>query len=244
MIGGRGGSSVVGSGFSSWCGVARTVAFGSAMIMIAAAIPSATAAQELTDFDYENLSFRGIGFDVGYIMPNRVDATPVFGGRVDLGYLGPGFRVVPHFSYWSSSFKRAEVQGFENQLESLIARESGQTVDVELGAIDWSDLSLGVDGQFVWAIPRAGLLSYAGVGMTAHKLNGEGQAIRDTFIEDLLDAISAGFNAHLGIEVPWTDQLRFYGQAKYEMMSDLRYFEIRLGGQIMFAPSLPDERPR
>lgn len=215
-----------------------------ALVLGAGGMPVATQAQDLTDYDYENLTFRGIGVDVGYVVPNRVDGAPVFGGRVDLGYLGPGFRIVPHFSYWSSSFKRAEVQEFEGQLETLIARESGQTVDVALGAIDLSDLSMGVDGQFVWAIPSAGLLSYAGLGMTAHRLNGEGEAIADTFIEDLLDALSAGFNAHLGIEVPTSDRVRFYGQAKYELMSDLRYFEIRIGGQIMFSPSLPDELPR
>lgn len=203
-----------------------------------------TTGQELSEFDYENLTFRGVGVEVGYIFPNRVDATPVFGGRFDLGYLGPGFRVVPHVSYWKSSFERAEVQELEMQLETLISRESGQDLDVDLGTIDWRDLAVGVDGQFVWAVPSAGLLTYAGIGMTAHLLNGEGEAIQDTFIEDLLDALSAGFNAHLGLEVPTSDRVRFYGQAKYELMSDLRYFEVRLGGQIMFSPSLPDELPR
>ncbi len=211
---------------------------------VSAITPSKAAAQELTDFDYENLTFRGIGVDVGYIFPNRVDATAVVGGRFDLGYLGPGFRIVPHVSYWKSSFERSEVQELETQLGTLISRESGQAIDVDLGTIDWRDLALGIDGQFVWAIPSAGLLSYAGLGMTAHLLNGEGEAIQDTFIEDLLDALSAGFNVHAGIEVPMSDRLRLYGQGKYELMSDLRYLELRVGGQIMLSPSLPDEQPR
>ena len=83
-------------------------------------------AQQLDEFDYENLQFRGIGLEVGYILPTRVDATPVFGGRIDLGYLGPGFRVVPTISYWSSSFERAEVAELETQLETLIGRETGK----------------------------------------------------------------------------------------------------------------------
>ena len=48
---------------------------------VSAITPSKAAAQELTDFDYENLTFRGIGVDVGYIFPNRVDATAVVGVR-------------------------------------------------------------------------------------------------------------------------------------------------------------------
>ena len=28
------------------------------------------SAQELADYDYENLSFRGVGVDVGFIFPN------------------------------------------------------------------------------------------------------------------------------------------------------------------------------
>ena len=196
-------------------------------------------AQQLDEFDYENLQFRGIGLEVGYILPTRVDATPVFGGRIDLGYLGPGFRVVPTISYWSSSFERAEVAELETQLETLIGRETGNPVDVDLGTITWRDLSLGVDGQYVWSVPSIGALTFAGIGMTAHLLNGEGEAIRDTFIEDLLDAVSAGFNAHVGIEVPMSERTRLYGRTKYEYMSDLRYFEFRLGGQIMVGPSLP-----
>jgi len=199
------------------------------------------SAQQLDEFDYENLQFRGVGLEVGYIVPNRVDATPVFGGRVDLGYLGPGFRVVPTISYWSSSFERSEVAGFENQLETLINRETGDSVDVDLGTITWRDFSLGLDGQYVWSVPSLGILTFAGLGMTAHILNGEGEAIRDTFIEDLLDSMSAGVNLHVGVEVPMSERTRLYAQTKYEVMSDLRYLDLRIGGQIMMGPSLPDE---
>jgi len=200
-------------------------------------------AQGLDEFDYENLSFRGVGVGVGYVFPDRVDATTVFGGRFDLGYAGPGFRIVPHTSYWSSSYERSEVQRFEQQLETLITRESGApSPDVDLGDISLSDFSVGVDGHFVWAVPRIASLTYAGVGMTAHFLNGSGEAITDTFIEDLIDALSAGFNVHAGLEYLLSDGARLFGQGKYELMSDLRYFEVRLGGQIMVGGTLPDER--
>jgi len=218
-------------GVVSWILVLGTVFAGSA------------SAQALDEFDYENLSFRGVGVGVGYILPDRVDATTVFGARFDLGYAGPGFRIVPHASFWSSNYERSEVQRFEQQLEALITRESGEpATDVDLGEISLSDLSFGVDGHFVWAVPRMGALTFAGIGMTAHLLNGSGASIKDTFVEDLIDALSAGFNVHAGMEVPLSDRARLFGQGKWELMSDLRYFEVRLGGQIMVGGTLPDER--
>lgn len=213
------------------------------IVLLGMALAGPASAQTLEEFDYENLSFRGVGLGVGYIFPDRVDATTVFGGRFDLGYAGPGFRIVPHASFWSSSYERSEVQRFEQQLETLITRESGApSPDVDLGEISLSDFSVGVDGHFVWAVPAIEGLTYAGLGMTAHVLNGSGAAITDTFIEDLIDALGAGFNVHAGLEFPLSERTRLFGQGKYELMSDLRYFDVRVGGQIMIGGGLPDER--
>ena len=65
-------------------------------------------AQDLADYDYENLSFRGIGLEWGYMVPTRVESTQSMGIRVDLGYLGPGLRIVPGVSYWSSPLEKSE----------------------------------------------------------------------------------------------------------------------------------------
>ncbi|HKJ01662.1 MAG TPA: hypothetical protein VJ997_04385, partial [Longimicrobiales bacterium] len=55
---------------------------------------SALSGQDLADFDYENLSFRGFGAEWGYIWPDRVEPTQSYGVRMDLGYLGPGLSIV------------------------------------------------------------------------------------------------------------------------------------------------------
>ena len=60
-------------------------------ILVAAVLvlaPAAASAQTLADYDYENLSFRGIGLDWGYIWPSKVNSTPTYSLRIDLGYLG------------------------------------------------------------------------------------------------------------------------------------------------------------
>ena len=68
-----------------------------------ASMPLQASGQELADFDYEHLSFRGFSLEGGHIWPTKVDPTYTLGIRVDLGYLGPGLRVVPGLSYWSST---------------------------------------------------------------------------------------------------------------------------------------------
>ena len=207
--------------------------------------PAPAQAQDLADFDYENLSFRGIGIEAGRIFPTRVDSDYSVGVRLDLGYLGPGLRITPTVGYWSSRLKEAEVRELEVRLTELVDAQTPPAVpasDVDLGRIDWSDLSLGVDAHLVWSVPF-GVLTYLGAGAAAHIMNVEGEAIAGTFIEDMLDTVTAGLNVHTGFELPF-DDFRLYGMVRYEVMGDLRYGEVRIGTQYMFGPSAPGEGGR
>jgi hypothetical protein len=161
---------------------------------------------------------------------------------MDLGYLGPGLRIVPGISYWSSRMSRSEVGELEERVEELVDRESGgiPPATVNLGQIDWSDLVLSFDAHVVWEVPL-GFLTYAGAGAAAHIMNGGGEAIADTFIEDLLDTVTAGGNLHLGIEYPLTDRFRIYGVTRYEIVEPLQYFELRVGGQVMIGGGATNE---
>ncbi len=204
--------------------------------------PPPGAAQGLEEFDYENLAFRGVGIEVGAIVPTRVEPTATFGARVDLGYLGPGLRIVPGFTYWSSDLRRKEVRKLEEQVERLIQRQTPgvPAPDVDLGRVSWSDIVLSVDGHFVWRVPY-GVLTYAGAGVSAHLLNGEGPAVDGTFVEDLLDTVNAGANLHGGLEVPVGSRVRIYGLTRVELLEDVQYVEFRIGGQLMFGPAVPGE---
>lgn len=192
------------------------------------------AAQGLADFDYENLSFRGIGFETGWIGPTDVESTNTFGVRVDLGYLGPGLRIAPGITYWSSELDAAEVGRLEDRIAELVLEQTGQVVQPDLGVIEWSDLVLGLDGHFVWTVPF-GFLTYAGAGVSVHILNGSGPAVDGTFIEDLLDSVTAGLNVHGGLEYPVTNRFRLYTQTRYEALGDFQYLELKFGAQIMFS---------
>lgn len=205
------------------------------------AVPERGAAQELADFDYENLTFRGFGAEWGYMYPSRVENTHSYGVRMDLGYLGPGLRIVPSVMYWSSPLKASEVQELEGSVETLIDQQiDGPSPSVDLGSIQWSDVAVGVDAQVVWRVPF-GVLTYAGLGGAVHVLNGDGAAINGTFVEDLLDSWTPGMNLHLGAEYLLGERLRVSSQGRYEVLGDLQYFQIRLGGQFMIGESHPGE---
>jgi hypothetical protein len=194
-------------------------------------------AQELADYDYVNLTFRGLGFDVGYIWPDKVRATPVWSLRLDLGYLGPAVRIAPSLSYWSSSMRTAELERLAERL-SLIRplQEQGVVVTAaDLGRIDWSDLSLAVDAHVVWTAPLD-IITFVGMGAAVHALNGRGEFIDDTFIEDLLDSTTAGLAFMTGFEVQPLARLRIYGEARYTLVSDVRYPGLRIGAALMLPP--------
>ena len=210
------------------------------LIMLA---PRPAAAQELADFDYENLSFRGVAVDVGYIVPSRVEPTGSFGARADLGFLGPGVRITAGFNRWSSRLKAREVRLLEQQVEELILEQTGDSVSVDLDEITWSDVAFNADAHVVWSIPL-GLLTYAGAGGTAHVLRGGGRAIEDTFVEDLLDSVRAGVNLHGGLELPMGERARFLSEVSYELMENLAYFQFKVGGQYMFGGTPPGEGAR
>lgn len=209
---------------------------------LACAVLAAPArGQGLADFDYENLRFRGFAPEWGYLWPTRVEPTQSWGVRLDLGYLGPGVRIVPSVTYWTSTFKAAEVRELEQRVASLISTQLGQVPpEVDLGVIDWTDVALAVDAQLVWRVPY-GVLTFVGLGAAAHMLDGAGAAVDGTFVEDLLDSVTAGVNAHAGVEYPVARRFRIYGQGRYEVMGDLRYTQVRLGGQIMTGASAPGE---
>jgi hypothetical protein len=104
--------------------------------------PPPRTAQTLADYDYENLTFRGIGFDYGYIWPNKVEPTSMWSLRLDLGYLGPAVRIAPSISYWSSRLRTSELDRLADRLSSCRrCSEQGVVITAgDLGDIHWSDL--------------------------------------------------------------------------------------------------------
>jgi hypothetical protein len=205
------------------------------------------AAQSLADFDYTNLSFRGVGVEVGRIWADKVVSAPTVGLRADLGYLGPGVRITPSLTWWSSHMKQGEVTSLETRLASLIQGQQGPGApppSVALGRIDWSDLAFDLDAHVVWRTPY-NVLTFAGGGASVHALNGSGNAIDGTFVEDLLDSVSAGLDVHAGAEYALHPRVRIYALGRFELLQDIKYAALRGGLQLQLGPSAPgEEKPR
>ena len=103
-----------------------------------------------------------------------------------------------------------------------------------------SDVVVSMDGHYVWSVPL-NLYFFAGVGLSVHFLSGSGALVDDTFVEDLLDSVSAGFSLQAGLEYPLTDRVRLYGGSKFEVLGDLNYFELRGGLTIIWGGLVPGE---
>lgn len=200
------------------------------------------AGQDIADIDYEHLSFRGIAPEWGYLWPNRMQEAHTFGVRVDMGYMGPGLRITPSVTYWKSRFDQSEVDEFSDRIADLVAEQNpgSPRPDIDLGRIEYRDIAIGLDAHVVWEVPFD-LLTFGGLGVTAHIVDGQGVAISGTFVEDLLDSVEPGFNLHFGAEYPVTERMRLYTVGRYEVMPDLQYLQVRVGWQFMFAPNAPGE---
>ncbi|MGD8278358.1 MAG: hypothetical protein PVH00_10050 [Gemmatimonadota bacterium] len=214
------------------------------LTLLAAATPRAALAQGLADYDYENLSFRGIGADVGRIWPNKVDPAWQYAIRFDLGFLGPAVRIVPTLAYWKSQLKSSELERLASRLNELPAlqQQNALITAADLGAVDWSSLSLSLDAQAVWTAPGH-IFTYIGAGFGLYSMNGKGDAIAGTFVEDLLDTAAAGLALMGGLEYEPTTQLRLFTEGRYTMQSDIRYPTVRFGAMIMFAPGTGARAP-
>jgi hypothetical protein len=209
----------------------------SLITMLLLCAPAAAGAQTLADYDYENLSFRGFGFDYGFIWPTKVRSAPTYTVRLDLGFLGPGVRIAPSISYWSSDMRATELDRLADQINRLppLQDQNVQIIAADLGEVTWSDLSLAVDAHFIWTTPIK-VFTYIGAGAALHALNGHGDFIENTFVEDLLDSTSAGVAVMAGLEYQPVPRLRLYGEARYNLVTDIRYPGLRLGATLMLPP--------
>ena len=207
------------------------------LVLLAAALSAVPAsAQRPEDYDYENLAFRGLGLWAFGVVPARSEATLGLHLRADLGELGPNVRVVPSATFWSSRIRDGEVDDIERQIERACDRSGVPCAGISLGEIDLSDLSIDVDLHYLWTTDF-GVEPYAGVGAGIHLVNGSGEFIEDTFVEDVLDAITPGLNLMAGLEIPFGSTLTLQGEVRGVLASNARWLGAGIGGAWTFAPA-------
>jgi hypothetical protein len=207
----------------------------SALLAALLLAPQIARGQDMADYDYENLVLSGVGAHLMEVFPSRADPTLGLNVRVDLGLLGPNVRITPGLTYWASQLRDSEVERMETRIEAACDRGGVPCPGIELGEVEVSDLSLQVDGHYLWTTDYF-VEPYAGLGVSLHLLNGSGEFVDDTFIEDLLDGIAPGLDLVGGLEFPVAGNLRVLGEARAVLTGNTRYISLGLGGAWRFPP--------
>jgi len=209
----------------------KAILAGGGLWIVAAAsiVPTSATAQSLDEYDYENLWLRGGGLELFWIFPSKIKSTVGVQGRVDLGFLGPNVRMQTKVGYWSSQLNDEEVERFETQLEDLVNEQNpGSNVTVFLDRIERKSFNFGFDLHWM-PDPAAQLRPYLGVGADIYLLNGSGDAIDGTFVEESLDLFTAGVSGVAGLEFEVGDGLMIYGDLRGTLVADVNSFAITAG---------------
>jgi len=185
----------------------RVVAILSVLSGGALAGAAGVSAQNLAEYDYENLGLQAIGVDVVWVNAKDAQGAVGFGLRADLGYLGPHVRVVPRFAFWSADIDDQAVAKLESNLEAVC---SGPDCTIDLGKLKRDYWILGIDLQWT---PNADVFTpYLGAGADLYILNDSGQAIRGTFLDDAV--VTAGLSAVGGLQFDPGKHLRLYADVR------------------------------
>ena len=198
-------------------------------MLILSIVPSfhLSAQGALNQFSYDNLRFSAIQLDVGVLGASQLTGALVGGVRVDFGRIAPNVRVLFGLSYFRSQFDQNSRTRFEQRLRSIVIDPSGDDT-IRVGRIFWSDVIGDVDFQFAFPQGKTAT-AYFGAGVSLQMLNGSGQAINGTFVEDALDDITAGLNVTLGGEFNLGPAWRFTLDGRGMVSSGLNTVSVRTG---------------
>jgi len=150
-------------------------------------------------FSYDNLKPSGLQVDIGALGGSNIKGAMVGGVRLDYGLVAPKVRVLLGVSYFHSEISAEARRRFEQRLRGVVVDPTNDAT-INLGRITWSDLTGDLDLQYVLPQGHA-VTSYLGIGIGVHVRNGNGAAIKGTFVEDALDEITAGLNGTFGTEI-------------------------------------------
>lgn len=208
-----------GSGGLAWGRRLSTVALAVAALI---ALAGPAGAQGLEEYDYANLGLRALGLEAFYVNASQNEGTLGIGAKLDLGFLGPNIRVVPRFGYWKADVDAGQVRELETQLEEASGLAPGS---ISLGDIERSAYIIGTDIQ--WTSRTATVAPYIGLGLDVYILNDDGEAIRDTFLDDLV--VTAGVSGVVGAQIALSPTWAAYGEFRGAAVTDASNVGVAFG---------------
>jgi hypothetical protein len=160
--------------------------------------------------------------------------TEVYELHADYGAIAGNWNVAFTTSFWQSRYQASVVEAFARQIE----QSTNPPSTVVPSEVSVSDIALGAEGRWQ-PRPTSFFRPYLGLGMAAHVINTEGELIDGTFIENALDYITAGVSGSAGVDVQLLEHFTVGGQARYDLLSGIRFGSARLTATYIF-----DSRPR
>ena len=207
------------SGEQRW---GRSVGAGGLAVALMLAVAGPASAQGLENYDYTNLGLRAIGVEAFYVNASQNEGTLGIGAKLDLGFLGPNIRVVPRFGYWKADVEASQVSKLETQLEEASGLMPGS---ISLGDIERSAYIFGTD--FQWTSRTADVAPYIGLGLDVYILNDDGEAIRETFLDDLV--VTAGVSGVIGAQFALSPTWSAYGEFRGAAVTDAANLGVAFG---------------
>jgi hypothetical protein len=177
------------------------------------------------------LEFQGFGASLYRVIPARSEATTGLHLNAYLGRLAPRVRVSPSLTFWATKLHDQEVNQVRLRVEELCEAGGTPCPGLDLGEVDVSDLSLDLDARYLVGGPLR-VQPYVGLGAGLHLVNGGGDFIDNTFVEEILDAITPGINVMAGVEFP-IGRLRIHGEARAVLAGGVNWFGAGVGGSIV-----------
>jgi opacity protein-like surface antigen len=201
---------------------------GAGALLLLGVVASAARAQEglFERLGLDRLRLTSIGVGYGPATPAKVEPTHSFALQVDYGEIARHVHVVFGASYWESSFTDEVVNEFVRQLEGSIVDPAGDDT-VHAGRVRVSAVSLEMEARYYPGRPNAALKPYVSLGLGAHAINAESKLINDTFVESALDNISTGVTGVAGLDIAPARRISFGVQARYTLMSTVRFGTLR-----------------
>jgi hypothetical protein len=213
----------------------RTLACCTLGVLLLAGTPRTASAQAGSLFERLNLDrlqLTALGAAYGPVAVPRVLPTESYSLHADYGEITRYWRVVFSLSYWGSYYKDDVVQEFVERLRGAVTDPSGDDT-VRAGRVTLTDIAVEADMRY--APLRATVIRpYAGGGIGAHVINAESPLFSDTFVERAFDSITVGFAAVVGFDVVPRRHLAVGVQARYNLLSNLRFGTARLAATYFF----------
>ena len=170
--------------------------------------------------------------ELGGVLSDRLTSALSPAVRVDYGLIAPRVRVLLGLAYTRADYNSDEIQRFERQLRGVVDDPTGDFT-INVGPITLTDVEADLTLQYLFATQRR-VTAYVGAGAAIHVRDGSGDAIDDTFVEDALDTIAAGFALSFGIQVAVSQAMHLTGDVRGGLTSELRTVSARGGVMLRF----------